>query len=196
MGKKREAIKQVEKADVEVSRAVAATRDSGPVRALGLYGELTDQPPLFAFAGGVAVAGLLNRDRTMVLTAARMAGAHWLGIIIKSAVKHQVDRTRPQLLLDEGRYGMGAGNSQEKALTSFPSGHTVGAVAIARALIREYPGAALPAYGAAAAAAFARIAKCDHFVSDTAAGAAIGWVAEAIVDRVCRAGRQALPSYS
>lgn len=198
MGKKHKPIKQVEKADVEVSKAASDYREAGPVRALDWFGQLADQPPLFAFAAGVAIAGLIRRDARIVRTGARMAAAHYLGMVGKDRIKQAVDRTRPTALIDEGRYASGKGKHDSKPFNSFPSGHTAGAVAIARALAREFAGSATPAYGAAAAVATSRIAKCDHFVSDTAVGALIGAAAEAAVGLVekslQRGGRQGLPS--
>jgi membrane-associated phospholipid phosphatase len=181
MGKKRDAIKTVEQADVEVSRSISGIRDTPPVEMLGWFGKMADQPPLYAFIGGVAAVALLRRDARLLRTAGRMLGAHWLGIQAKNAVKSAVDRTRPQMLIEEGRYELGKGRRPEKAYSSFPSGHTVGAVAIAQALVREYPEYRTGAYLACVAAAVARIAKCDHFVSDTAAGALIGWASEEAV---------------
>jgi membrane-associated phospholipid phosphatase len=184
MGKKRDAIKTVEQADVEVSRSVSDYKDTAPVRALGVFGEMTDQPPLYAFVGGVAAVALIRGDRRLLRTAGRMLAAHWLGIRAKNAVKNAVDRTRPQMLIEEGRYELGKGRRPEKAFSSFPSGHTVGAVAIAQALVRDCPQYRAGAYAVCVAAAVARIAKCDHFLSDTAAGALIGLASEAAVSAV------------
>lgn len=181
MGKKRDAIKRVEQADVEVSRSVSSIRDTAPVAALGWLGKMTDQPPLYAFIGGVAAAALIRGDARLLHSSARMLGAHWLGIRMKNVAKSAVDRTRPHMLIEEGRYEAGKGERQDRAFSSFPSGHTVGAVAIARALMRDRPEYAAPGYAVSLAAAVARIAECDHFVSDTAAGALIGYVAEAAV---------------
>jgi membrane-associated phospholipid phosphatase len=180
MGKKREAIKQVEKADVEVSQSISGWKDSPPVQALGWFGKMTDQPPLYAFIGGLAAAALIRQDARLLQSSARMLAAHWSGIRAKNVVKNGIDRTRPRMLIDEGRYEAGKGTRPEKAFSSFPSGHTVGAVAIARVIAREYPQYRLPAYGLATLAAFTRIAKCDHFLSDTVAGAIIGWGAERV----------------
>jgi membrane-associated phospholipid phosphatase len=184
MGKKRDAIKTVETADVEVSRSVSEYKDTAPVKALGVFGEMTDQPPLYAFIGGVAAVALIRGDRRLLRTAGRMLAAHWLGIRAKNVVKNAVDRTRPQMLIEEGRYELGKGRRANKAFSSFPSGHTVGAVAIARALVRDYPQYRTGAYAVCVAAAVARIAKCDHFLSDTAAGALIGLASEAAVNAV------------
>lgn len=200
MGKKRDAIKTVEQADVELSRSISGYRESAPAKLLGVFGEMTDQPPLYAFIGGVAAVALVRGDRRLLRTAGRMLAAHWLGIRAKNAVKNAVDRTRPQMLIEEGRYEMGKGRRPEKAFSSFPSGHTVGALAIAQALVRDYSEYRTGAYAICVAAAVARIAKCDHFLSDTAAGALIGVAAEQAVrsalDVAYRPDRQALPSYS
>ena len=178
MGKKREAIKRVEKADVEVSRSISGWKDSASVRALGWFGKLSDQPPLYALIGGLAAAAVIRGDARLLQSSARMLGAHWSGIRAKNVVKAAIDRTRPTMLIDEGRYESGKGRRDEKPFNSFPSGHTVGAVAIAQVIARDFPEHRLPAYALAALSAFARIAKCDHFVSDTAVGALIGWGAE------------------
>src|SRR5687768_9978871 len=102
MGKKRAAIKQVEKADVEVSRSISGWKDSATVHAFGWFGEMTDQPPLFAFIGGVAVAALIRRDSKLMRTSMRMLAAHIVGIQAKNAAKRAVDRTRPKMLIEEG----------------------------------------------------------------------------------------------
>lgn len=188
MGKKRDAIKKVEEADVEISQSISGWKDTAPVEALGWLGKMTDQPPLYAFIGGVAAAALIRRDTKLLRTSARMLVAHWLGIRAKNAVKGAVDRTRPQMLIEEGRYEAGKGEREDKAFSSFPSGHTVGALALARAIMRDYPEHAAAGYATTVAAAVARIAKCDHFASDTLAGAVIGYAAEetasAVLDRI------------
>jgi membrane-associated phospholipid phosphatase len=178
MGKKRDAIKHVERADIAVSRKAADVKDTWPVRAMGAFGKLGDQPPLIAFCLGVTLAGLIRRDRAIVGGGARMLAAHLLATGGKSVVKRSVDRTRPHLLVEEGQYELKPGERNEGPYNSFPSGHTAGAVAVARAMVRDFPETALPAYAAAAAITAVQVPRCNHFVSDTAAGAAIGWAAE------------------
>ena len=62
---------------------------------------------------------------------------------------------------------------------SMPSGHTAGAVAVSLALGREVDGAAVPAAMAAGAVAAVQPIAGNHYFSDVAVGAAIGWAAEA-----------------
>ncbi len=141
----------------------------------------------------VAAAGAVHRDRDIVRAGGRMLAAHLLATAIKALVKRSVDRTRPDLLVDQGRYEVGKGRRNEGPFNSFPSGHTAGATAVACALVRAYPETAPYAYAAAGTIAVAQIPNCNHFASDIAAGAVIGWVAEAAVSRSAREGR-ALPS--
>lgn len=196
MGKKREAIKQVERADIAVSRKAAESRDTIAVRAVGAFGKLADQPPLIAFCIGIAAAGLIRRDRHLFFSGGRMLAAHLTATAGKSVVKRSVDRTRPELLVDEGRYELGKGERNEGPYNSFPSGHTAGAVAVAGAMARDFPGAAAPAYAVAATIAAVQIPRCNHFASDIAAGALLGWGAQAILGPLYRPDRQGLPSYS
>ena len=78
---------------------------------------------------------------------------------------------------------MQAFGPDEGSWQSFPSGHTAGSVAAARALARAYPSASRPAYAGAAAIALVQLPRGKHFPSDVVAGTAVGVVAEALVDR-------------
>ena len=75
-----------------------------------------------------------------------------------------------------------AGRNTSKEETSFPSGHSAGAAAVARAFARDYPEHAAPAYAAAGALALAQIPRCAHYPTDVGAGLALGLAAEAVVD--------------
>ena len=108
---------------------------------------------------------------------ASMLLATWL----KSRVKHRVDRTRPGAMLDGIGYALEKGSSKDKALNSFPSGHTADAVSVARAIAHGYPGAAVPAYALAGLIAAIQIPRCAHYPTDIGAGALIGLAAEAAV---------------
>ena len=167
--KKNKPLKAVEQADIELSRDAAALRETTPIAVLGAVGELGDQPPMVAWCLATLIGGL---------------AAHALATGVKALVKRSVDRTRPTLLVDEGRYAVGPGRHDDGAHSSFPSGHTAGAVAVARAWARAYPAQRKPAYAAASVIALVQLPRCAHFLSDIAAGAAIGWAAEAAASRL------------
>ena len=171
----------IEQADVAVAKAVAPYRNSRTVRALGQLSELADQPPLISICSATLAWGLLSGNRRLARAGGRMLAAELLATAVKSIVKRSIDRTRPKLLVEEGRYEMTAGSRSDSPINSFPSGHTAGAVTVARAFARDYPEHAAAAYGVAAAAAAVQVPRCTHYPSDIAAGAAIGIAAELAV---------------
>lgn len=176
----------IEKADVVVAQAVAPYQDTPLVKAIGFISEAADQPPLIALNGAIFAVGLLTGNERLARAGRRMLAAHLLATGVKDVVKHFVDRSRPSTLVKEGRYEMRPGRADDKEMTSFPSGHTAGAVAVARAFVREFPEHAVPAYLAAGAAALAQVPRCAHYPSDIGVGALIGWAADATVDVAVR----------
>lgn len=176
----------VEKADVKVVQAAAEVQDTPPIRALAALAEVGDQPPMLVLSALVAAAGLWRGDRRLARAGIRMIAAEVVATLAKDAIKRSVARTRPEMLIEEGRYEMKRGGPYEGKWNSFPSGHTAGAVAVSRALVREYPEARLPAYAAAATIAAAQVPACNHYPSDIGAGAVVGWLSETIVDRMFR----------
>ena len=167
----------IEKADVAVAKAVAPLSQSLFVKALGTISEMGDQPQMRTLCAGVIAWGLYRRDRRLALAGVRMLAAHSVATGMKTLVKHRVDRTRPTVLVEEGRYEMAPGESHEHDESSFPSGHTAGAVAVAAALAHDYPKAAPAAYAAAGAIALLQIPRCTHYPSDVGVGALIGLAA-------------------
>lgn len=189
MGKK---AKKLAQAEHDASAGLAEHRDHPLVKIPGALSEAADQPPLTVLAAGTLVAGLVLRQRALVRTGVRMLAAHAISTGIKSVVKGSVDRTRPARALKGGhRIGKGHG-SDDTGLNSFPSGHTAGAVAAAQALATGIPGAALPARLLAGAVGAVQLPRGKHYLSDVAAGAAIGWVAERIADAAIGAGERAV----
>ena len=176
----------IEQADAQVAEAASQARDHPVVKVLGKLSELADQPPLIILSSLTLTAGLMTGRRPLARAGARMLAAHLIATAAKTVIKDRVDRTRPHVLVDEGRYSMEAGDDSDKAMRSFPSGHTAGIVAVTRALAREYPAAALPGAALSIAVAGVQIPRCAHYPSDIGAGAIIGLAAEALVDTVAR----------
>lgn len=185
-----DAVIAIEQADIAVAEQVAEAGGHPAIEALGAASEMADQPPLIALSVATLVAGLLLRRPLIALAGARMLATHGLATGMKTAVKRRVDRTRPQVLADEGRYLVRKGQSEDSRYNSFPSGHTAGAVAVAEAVARTVPAAGWPARAWAAAIAAIQIPRCTHYPSDIAAGALIGVGA----DRLVRLAETALRS--
>jgi membrane-associated phospholipid phosphatase len=107
-----------------------------------------------------------------------MARAELVAIVLKTLGKRSVNRTRPTALLEDGTYGMEPGTSSAHALQSFPSGHTAGAVAVARAFAHVFPERAPSALTAALIVGLLQLPRKAHFASDVAAGVLVGFLAE------------------
>jgi len=174
----------VEEADVAVAAHLASEKDHPVMRLVGALSEVGDQPQLTLVSGALLTYGAVTGDRRAALAGMRMLGSLAISFGLKTALKHLVARTRPNLLLDQGRYevepfGQGGGERH-----SFPSGHTAGSVAVACAFAGVYPEARMVAYSAAAAVALVQIPRGAHYPLDVAAGALVGVAAEALRDSV------------
>jgi membrane-associated phospholipid phosphatase len=181
MAKPRKAAK-LQKADAAVAEAAKPWAETPLVKALSPLSALGDQPQMRVLCGAVIAVGLVGGDRRLARTGLRMLAAHTLATLAKDFVKHRVDRTRPRSTGRKGKdHRMAPGRSEAKEETSFPSGHSAGAAAVARAFAREHPEHAAPAYAAAAAVALVQIPRCAHYPTDIGAGLAIGAAAEALV---------------
>jgi membrane-associated phospholipid phosphatase len=183
MPKPSDAARKVVRADRKTADAALPYEGSLPVRLLEHVADLGDQPPMRILCGSVIAVGLVAGDRRLAGAGLRMLAAHTLATLVKDAVKKRVDRTRPRALSRPGKDAKPRpGRRTAKEETSFPSGHSAGAAAVARAFARSYPEHAAPAYAAAAVLALAQIPRCAHYPSDVGAGLAIGVAAEKAVD--------------
>ncbi len=177
---------KVEKTDIAVARATEPVRNHPLMRIAGDLSDVADQPPLRTIAGMTLVAGALGRSERLTGAGARMLVAHQLATSAKSLIKGAVDRTRPYVLLDEGRYERGKGEHEETSFNSFPSGHSAGAVAVARSIGRDYPALAAPALALGVGLSALQVPRGKHYVSDVVAGILIGLAADALVTAVLR----------
>jgi undecaprenyl-diphosphatase len=182
-------------ADVAVAQAVVPLRKKLPVRALSIFSELGDQPQARALSLAVLALGLLRREGRLVRAGARMLVAHEAATMTKNFVKRRVDRTRPRSRTNTESHKPRSGRNTEKEETSFPSGHSAGAAAVARAYAREFPEHKALAYAGAGLVAVAQIPRCAHYPTDVGSGlaigiaaeSAVGWLFDPIADRVSEA---------
>jgi membrane-associated phospholipid phosphatase len=172
---------KIERADIAVTAEAAPLRRTWPVRALGAVSEVADQPQLITACTATAAYGLLSGNERLASTGLRMLAAELVATKLKGLIKHRVDRTRPNVVDAGKRYELQPGHEHASDYNSFPSGHTAGAVGVARAIARGYPEHRLSAYSAAAAIAAIQIPRSKHYPTDLAAGAMIGLVAEGAV---------------
>lgn len=184
MEKMSDGAKSLRDADVEITEELGEHNGSLPMRALSKLGKLGDQPELRLISAAVIAAGLLARHERLSRAGMRMLAAHELATLAKDFVKERIDRTRPRSARDRNQSEPRPGESKDKERTSFPSGHSAGAFAVAQAFAREFPGQRAPALAAAGLIAIAQIPKRSHYPTDVAAGAILGAASEALVSAV------------
>ena len=123
-----------------------------------------------------ALAGLAYARREWVGYAVRMTIAGAFAGVIVQVLKFAVGRTRPELWL-------GPFHHARASASSFPSGHTVGAFALAGVLILNAESKTLRIVAAllAIGVAVSRVLAFRHWTSDVTASAAIGLIVAAII---------------
>lgn len=128
------------------------------------------------------LTGVLSKD-TYTRNTGLLAAEAAISVEVPSLfLRNTVRRLRPiDVPSHGGNYSdtwFDGGGNPLKAQSSFPSGHTASAFAIATVLARRYPRQRwLPyvAYGLAGAIGFSRVTLNTHFVSDVFFGAALGY---------------------
>jgi membrane-associated phospholipid phosphatase len=179
---------RVVRADRKTAQAVLPYEGSLPIRMLGHVADLGDQPPLRFLCASLIAIGLVRGNRRLAGAGARMFAAHMLATWTKDFIKHRVDRTRPNAADEPGKDSKPRpGRDRSKEETSFPSGHSAGVAAVARAYARDYPEHGVAAQAAAGLLALAQIPRCAHYPTDVGAGIAIGVAAEWAVELARRA---------
>lgn len=125
------------------------------------------------------IAGVAYLERRWVAYAIAMSIAGLGAGIVAQIIKPLVGRARPELWLGPSHYAPGSS-------TSFPSGHTVGAFALAGVLVfgsRSWTLRAI-AFALAAGVGLSRILAFRHWTSDVTASAVVGLTMAWIVTRV------------
>lgn len=153
-------------AEVELCRL--ATRAQGWVGAGRLFraaSRLGDGPAWFALA--ILLPLLLGLEA--LPTVARMAVVGIVAGVVSKALKRAFVRPRPYLAHD--RIALGAAPLDR---WSFPSGHTLHAVAFSVVVVARHPELALVLLPFTALVAASRVVLGLHYPSDVGAGAALG----------------------
>jgi membrane-associated phospholipid phosphatase len=122
------------------------------------------------------VAGVCYRERRWFGYAVAMGIAGLAAGLSAQIVKYLIGRTRPELWLGPAHYAPGSS-------TSFPSGHTVGAFALAGVVLfasRSWPLRVI-AFALATAVGLSRILAFRHWTSDVTASAVLGLTAAWLV---------------
>lgn len=163
--------------------------NSPAIEALNLLSKFGDQPELRLISGGLLVAGTMIANDRLVRAGARMLIAHEAATALKDLLKTNIDRTRPRSAQKSGAKKPEKGHQTAKEKTSFPSGHSAGAIAAARAFSREFPQYGMAAICAATAIAAAQIPRCAHYPTDVAAGILIGLLMEEATNLAWKAGK-------
>lgn len=179
-------------AEAKAAKAVAPKREP-QAKLVEAVGQLGDQPELRTISAVVAAAGLLTGNRRLVRAGVRMLLAHEIATLAKDVIKRRIDRTRPHSARTDAERRVKPGRHTAKTKTSFPSGHSAGAVAVARAFGREYPQFQAPALAAAAVVAAMQVPRLNHYPSDVVAGALLGAASEAAADVAMRLGEMLEP---
>lgn len=171
--------------DGAVAQALAPHRETRAVKAIGWIGKQGDQPQMIALSGLALAGGVLRGNKRVIEAGGRMLAAHLLATAAKHLIKRRVDRHRPPRSAAEAADARPRpGRRDTKAWTSFPSGHTAGAVAVAQGFARAFPEHRGKAVAGAAVISFAQVCKQAHYLTDVAAGVAIGVASEALVTQL------------
>jgi membrane-associated phospholipid phosphatase len=131
------------------------------------------------------LAGVAYKHEPWIRYGVAMVVAGISAGLLVQIVKLLVGRSRPELWL-------GPFHHARMSASSFPSGHTVGAFALAGVLVLGSPNRLLRAVAflIAAAIGFSRVLAFRHWTSDVVASAALGlfsaWIAWSIVTAVTR----------
>ena len=182
---------KVRDADVEVTDTLGEHRGSLPVRMLSGISKIGDQPELRLISATFIGIGLAAGDRRLSRAGVRMLVTHELATLAKDFIKNRIDRTRPRNARARQQAEPRPGRRTAKAHTSFPSGHSAGAVAVAQAFAREYPEHRAAALAAGGLVAAGQVPKSAHYPTDVAAGVALGAASEAALAALWRAAGRA-----
>lgn len=151
--------------DKPMDKFVVKHQDSRAIKAWGNFGK--NMPVALAATAGVAATLGDERMRNIgIISLQSIVGA----VGVTAVGKFAIARARPERNLGAGNF---SGDGYSRSDSSFPSGHSAIAFAAVTPFAQEYDAPWL--YGVAAVSSLGRTANRKHWVSDTVAGAAIGY---------------------
>lgn len=158
--------------DASIGRRFADTPSAGRLQTARRLKTFGEAPAIAGISGGLALAGWVGHRPALVRLAGQTATAILLETVVTQATKEFVGRARP--FQDQDRDGLDFAPFSSQ--TSFPSGHTAAAFAVATTLgdAAGSTWARAGLYGLATGTAWARLAEEKHWLSDVVAGAALG----------------------
>ena len=171
-------------AEARLGRAVTPRDGTVTEKVVTRIGKMGDQPELRTISVMTIAAGLVGANRRLLRAGVRMLLAHEIATLAKDVIKRRIDRTRPHSARTQAQRKVKLGSETAKKHTSFPSGHSAGAVAVARAFSREYPEHGAAALAAAGVVAAAQVPRLVHYPTDVAGGILLGTVSEAAADLI------------
>lgn len=152
--------------DHSLSESMASNSNDGVTKAANSLGTAHILVP--ALAASYFLGKKSDKDAAvMAVSALASAG------IMAQGMKYLTGRGRPNMA-DAGDF---TGPNTAKGYSSFPSGHTAAAFAVATVMANRHPDQKWLYYGLASAVGIARIRSSAHFPSDVLIGAAVGMYA-------------------
>lgn len=152
--------------DHSLSESMASNGNDGVTKAANSLG--TAQILVPALAASYFLGKKSDKDTAeMAVSALASAG------IMAQGMKYLTGRARPNMA-DAGDF---TGPNTAKGYSSFPSGHTAAAFAVATVMANRHPDQKWLYYGLASAVGVARVRSSAHFPSDVLVGAAVGMYA-------------------
>lgn len=173
-----------EAADIALGIALARHKDTTAVRIVGALSEVGAWEMLVAVSATTLAVGVARRDPRTITAGRHMLGAGLLASLVKTTMKRFVHRSRPNVVMETGRYERGWFGPNDGPRQSFPSGHAAAGVAVARAIGRACPEYRTAAGIGAGVIVAAQLLRGAHYPSDVVAGTVIGLAAEAAVNRL------------
>jgi membrane-associated phospholipid phosphatase len=173
-----------EAADIALGIRLSRHRDTPAVRVAGALSEVGAWEMLVAVSAATLAVGIARGDARTVAVGRHMLGAGLLASLVKTTAKRFVHRSRPNVVVETGRYERGWFGPNDGPRQSFPSGHAAVSVAVARAIGRACPEARGAAGMGAGLIVAAQVLRGAHYPSDVVAGTVIGLAAEAAVNRL------------